>query len=180
MNGKRDAQSLELNVTTVSFLCSDCGNLFFTLADLDEHRRRTHQESDLGQVTKIDPQRKDEEYRCRFCTYCSDLPSDVARHETLHIRKVSAPGQQMPYRCQMCGKGFKLSSSLKTHQRTHTGERPYKCETCGYRFTVVSNLIRHRRTHTNDKPFTCDKCSKAYSRNEDLLAHGRTHCRAAV
>ena len=29
--------------------------------------------------------------------------------------------------CRICGKGYARPSTLKTHMRTHSGERPYRC-----------------------------------------------------
>ena len=50
--------------------------------------------------------------------------------------------------CKICGKVFPFFSLLKTHTRSHTGERPYRCIICERPFSQLGHLNRHvKRTH---------------------------------
>lgn len=74
-------------------------------------------------------------------------------------------------------RAFNESGNLKTHMRTHTGDRPYICDhkDCGKSFITKGHLQTHQLIHTGEKPFKCNICSKEYARSGRLKIHLRTH-----
>jgi uncharacterized Zn-finger protein len=79
------------------------------------------------------------------------------------------------YTCQICGKNFKDSTTLKQHSYVHSETRNFPCDQCEKRFKTSSNLLHHKPVHNKETPFKCSICGKGFKLKSYMKSHELIH-----
>ncbi|CAL4119900.1 unnamed protein product [Meganyctiphanes norvegica] len=82
---------------------------------------------------------------------------------------------QLPFRCEFCGRLFKHKRSRDRHVKLHTGDKKYKCCHCEAAFSRSDHLKIHMKTHDTQKPYQCSVCNRGYNTAAALTAHMQNH-----
>ncbi|XP_058476441.1 zinc finger protein 142 [Solea solea] len=108
-------------------------------------------------------------YACDDCDYRTNRADALRAHrDTQHC-------DVRPYVCEKCGKAFKTSFILKTHQRQHSDGRPYACGLCHKAFRWPAGLRHHFLSHTKQQPFGCRHCSYRAKQKFQVAKHLQRH-----
>ena len=79
-------------------------------------------------------------------------------------------------RCNICGSGFSLRSSVRVHILTVHGAKAFKCKICAKDFTERKSLRRHVATiHEKKRPFKCEFCEKSFAQKDKMVISSRLH-----
>nr|XP_020477263.1 zinc finger protein 142 isoform X2 [Monopterus albus]XP_020477264.1 zinc finger protein 142 isoform X2 [Monopterus albus]XP_020477265.1 zinc finger protein 142 isoform X2 [Monopterus albus]XP_020477266.1 zinc finger protein 142 isoform X2 [Monopterus albus] len=136
------------------YLCPDCGYKCKWATQLKYH------------MTKHTGEKP---YACDECEYRTNRADALRAHrDTQHC-------DMRPYICETCGKAFKTSFILKTHQRQHSEDRPYTCGVCHKAFRWPAGLRHHYLSHTKQQPFCCRHCSYRAKQKFQVVKHLQRH-----
>ena len=163
--------------------CTVCSLSFWSKPRLEEHKEECLAKNAVERNT---------------CKICNKVFVSLRDHMITHSEKYA-------YKCDICSKAFKRSSSLFRHKVTHTGtgfpcdvcgqvfksyssrsihkwlHRPYppekrfKCSVCMKAFLIKRDLDNHMTSHTHQRNYQCDQCGKSYPSRGSLKRHLRIH-----
>ncbi|XP_028331762.1 zinc finger protein 646 [Gouania willdenowi] len=91
-------------------------------------------------------QDQDRRYKCDECGRGYRHAGSLANHKKTHDVGI--------FECDICGKENSNALALKSHLRTHTSQKKHSCKECGKSFRLSKQLATHQRVHLSrsDKP----------------------------
>lgn len=129
-------------------LCSLCGKGFKIERHMKEHVAR-HEGVNIGNKEEQQQQRL---FECKVCA------RGFVEQRVLKQHVASVHAKLRPHLCNYCGYSASTKSTLKIHERKHTGEKPYACTHCDYRTSDHNTLRRHKSRHTGEHKYKCPYC----------------------
>lgn len=191
MEATMDDKGIELSPseTEALFSCEYCSKTFTqkrTLnAHLTTHRKQEHlcpicgkqfsYKSSLASH-QIIHQKLPKSHICSQCDAAFTTLRSLRRHYFTHYSY-----RDKEFICELCGKRFAYSMTLKNHKLSHSEERPHTCRICGTSFKRTTHLRTHEQgvhglhDRALPKKYTCAICQKSMVKKESLEAHMKEH-----
>ena len=186
---------VEDSVPTVEMQCIKCNETFKTVALLKDHWKESCNRQADEEILVTNTENEDESLENlnvtalktaktlqsfgRFECNSAKLEESISQvQDESNIKEVKDnKADSKSFKCKVCNKKFAYMSSLKCHEKRHTGSAPYICEICGENFYKLAHMKRHLARHAknNEGVFSCDKCGKVFLRESLLKRHSLTH-----
>ncbi|XP_078037446.1 uncharacterized protein LOC144470319 isoform X8 [Augochlora pura] len=104
-------------------------------------------------------------HKCEICSKGFKTSAHLARHMDIHEEPVTW------HKCSLCDFKARTKPYLKIHYiRKHTEDYNYKCEQCGKMFKVQSDYTTHVKDHDTES-CVCDICGSSYPSKSSLYFH---------
>ncbi|KAJ8675113.1 hypothetical protein QAD02_010899 [Eretmocerus hayati] len=136
---------------TLDHMCDACGRMYPTQDSLNKHVRVYHVNT--------------YEFRCPVCNQKLLTKENLENHMKRH---------QTKYSCDQCDFTFTKKHYLTRHKkRVHDVIKNYVCEVCGKAFVCSATLRVHYLTHTKMKPYLCNVCGLRFTQRSSMMLHWR-------
>ena len=180
------------------FLCEKCKHVFSYQRGLDKHQEldkckpsesdppvlsnNGHEDVDISDIgitkwlnPKIlnimgKPRSSGTPFRCKLCPLVTEFKK--VNPFLKHMRLVHSEEHvvDLPFRCDICQKGFTGFSELKNHLTVHSDERSHSCPECNNRFKTKYQLGTHMKTHRVPDQM-CSMCAACFTSPTKLKLH---------
>lgn len=104
--------------------------------------------------------------QCRHCSATFQNHFSLADH-TAVVHLI-----EMPFKCDICGKGYLTSSGRNLHMETHTG-KSYMCPICDSKFTQKGTIKMHLKSIHHMAQ--CPSCLAVFRLGQEYNRHV-LHC----
>ena len=143
-------QHVEICPTADMLACIECGNVFKSKKQLNNHKR-IHKEA----------------AKCKEC-------GKEMLNQNLPYHMKSKHNKDAPtYQCTECPYFTLLNNNLSRHKLVHNKENTTtECEKCSKMFSRPQNMRRHMDlVHSTGNHSHCPLCEKSFTRKENLKSH---------
>ncbi|XP_061456735.1 zinc finger and BTB domain-containing protein 40 isoform X2 [Rhineura floridana] len=149
--------------------CKECGERRASKVELEKHQVEAH-----GKASAATLQKKPK--KPRLPVACDICGREFAHTSGMQYHKLTEHFDEKPFSCKECGAKFAANSTLKNHQRLHTGDQPFVCKHCPMTFSQASALAYHtKKKHAKGKMYACQYCAAVFAQSIELSRHVRTH-----
>lgn len=108
----------------------------------------------------------DKKHKCLYCDYQHSRRDRMEFHQNSHLNIKAS--------CQICYKTIS-TGSMSSHMRIHMESgKKYQCEYCNKYYSQMSTLRRHQKVHTGSLEQSCPVCTKGFVQLSHLKLHLKT------
>ena len=158
-----EEHNVSTHVTRARHVCEKCNEYFSTIKDLETHMNCKHTENTV--------------FNCRKCDKNVKARPEIDNHVQEHRTKTSSG-------CDECNERLTTMSSLDKHSEemiTQDAEVGNKCNRCDQSFFLEEELNMHMVTFQAERVFNCQRCDKPYEsmsllRRHDWRCHREIEC----